>query len=285
MREFHTNEKVSDCLYLIHEKYCDESGLLLGLVIGRDKAALIDSGLGAVDGLRDYVEKLTEKPVICLLTHGHPDHAGGAALFDTVYMSEADQDEIQWGLTRKRRLSDLHDFCNNDPEVLSYAQNHCVDCSHFTWQPVRDGDIFDLGGVQLEAMAMPGHTKGSMAFVNRADRYIFTGDAVAATLMLTSYLPSAMEDNYHALKRLVETVESMENCQIYGAHYEHAIPVQPAKDLRDACKEILEGKVGADERTHFKYAEMNDPDIILYKHIKNDVAVTYNRAIVQQITE
>lgn len=281
MRQFHTSEKISDSLYLIREKYCDTSGLLLGLVIGRDKAALIDSGLGAVDELRAYVETLTDKPIICLLTHGHPDHAGGAALFDTVYMNENDQDELEWGLTRERRLSDLRDFCNNDQDVLSYAQMHCVDCSNFSWQELHDGDTFDLGGIVLEAMAMPGHTKGSMAFVNRADNYIFIGDAVASTLMLTSYRRSAMEDSYHALKRLAETADSLSNCQLYGAHYEHAITVQPVKILRDACLEILEGNVDNDERTHFKYAEMNNPDIVLYKHVKNGMAVTYNRAIIK----
>lgn len=105
---------------------------------------------------------------------------------------------------------------------------------------------------------------------------------MANTLMLTSYQRSAVEDSYHALKRLVETVVSMDGCKIYGAHYENAIPVQPAIDLRDACWEILNGNIEKNTRTHFKYAEMNDPDIVLYKHIKNDVAVTYNWAIVKQ---
>ena len=48
------------------------------LVEGTQKAALVDTGSGA-GSLRQYVETLTERPVIVLLTHGHVDHAMGGA--------------------------------------------------------------------------------------------------------------------------------------------------------------------------------------------------------------
>lgn len=281
MRDFYSSRKVSDTLFLVWERYCErkEKGLTLGLAVGSDRAALIDSGLGAVDDLRRYVESLTQKPVICLVSHGHPDHAGGAALFDQSYMSRLDAPELEWGLTRERRLSDLHDFSDNDPAVQAYAEEHCVDCTGFAYQDLKDGDVFDLGGVRLETLAMPGHTLGSMAFINHEEEYIFTGDAVARGLMLTGYERERVEASLQGLKRMVEIAQTMKHPTIYAAHFAEPVPLRMAIDLRDACEEILAGKTGQDERTHFKYAEMNDPDIILYKHVKNDVAVTYNAAI------
>lgn len=278
MREFFTSQKITDQLYLIREAYCDAKSLTLGLVIGDERAAVIDSGLGAVKGLREYAESLTNKPLICIATHGHPDHAGGAAQFDIAYLSEEDAPELKWGLTRERRLGDLVDFSNNDPEVLAYAETHCVDCSHAAFEPLENGQVFDLGGEKLEILEIPGHTKGSVAVINRERGYIFTGDAVSETLMVTGYERTCMEESYQALSRLVEIAEEMPHLTLYAAHYPEPVPLQMAIDLRDACREILEGKTEADERTHFKFAELNDPDIVLMKHIKNGVSVTYNLA-------
>lgn len=278
MREFFTHEKISDTLYLVRECYAEESGFTLGLVIGEERAAVIDSGLGAVDGLRRYVETLTDKPLICLVTHGHPDHAGGAVLFDKVYMSSLDEEELTWGLTKERRLGDLVEFSGNNAEVLAYAREHCVNCAGFQYENMRGGDAFDLGGVRLEILDMPGHTKGSVAVMNREEGYIFTGDAVCEALAVTGYEKKCMEESHQALEKLVEAAEEAGVTELYAAHYAKPVPLQMAVDLRDACGEVLEGKTEQDERTHFLFAELNDPDIILKKHVKNHVSVTYNAA-------
>lgn len=278
MRDFFTSKRISEHLDLIYEAYCDTQSLTIGLVIGEKAAAVIDSGLGAVQGLRAYAQTLTDKPLICLATHGHPDHAGGAVQFDRAYLNPRDEPELAWGLTRERRLGDLRDFSDHDDEVCAYAEAHCVDCTGARFEPLRDGDVFDLGGVRLEILEMPGHTQGSVAIINRAEQYIFTGDAVSETLMVTGYQRSCMEESYGALRRLVEIGESMPDLRLYAAHYPQPIPLQMAVDLRDACGEILAGQTQDDERTHFKFAELNDPDIELMKHVKNGVGVTYNLA-------
>lgn len=278
MRDFFTSKKISDRLYLIYEAYCDTQSLTIGLVVGDRMAAVIDSGLGAVQGLRAAAEKLTDKPLICIATHGHPDHAGGAVQFDKAYLDQRDEPELAWGLTKERRLGDLRDFSDQDDEVCAYAEEHYVDCTGAKFEPLKDGDVFDLGGVRLEILEVPGHTQGSVAVINREEQYIFTGDAVSETLMVTGYQRSCMEESYGALKRLVEIGESMPDLKLYAAHYPQPIPLQMAIDLRDACAEILAGQVENDERTHFKFAELNDPDIVLMKHKKNSVGVTYNVA-------
>ena len=80
-------EKVSDRVTRIFG-ICTE---LMYLVEGEDRAALIDTGSG-FGSLKQTVEKLTDKPVIVLLTHGHVDHAMGAGEFETVYMNHNDDD-------------------------------------------------------------------------------------------------------------------------------------------------------------------------------------------------
>ncbi len=280
MHEFYKHKKISDSLTIVWESYCDAKSLTLGLVTGKDKAVLIDAGLGAVDTLRTYVETLTDKPIICIPTHGHPDHAASAVLFDQTYMSKKDDPELSWGLTKERRLGDLVDFCENDPEVLAYCSEHCVDCTGFHYDDLTEGMTFDLGGVTLEALAMPGHTIGSMALINRKEEYIFTGDAVSEELMVTGYDIARLKECYQGLKNMVDICSPMKNLVIWSAHAPNPVPLQMAIDLRDCCAEILNGDRDSDVRTHFKYAELNDPDIVLYKHSKNGVSITYNLAAV-----
>lgn len=62
----------------------------LYLVEGSERAALIDAGTRIPD-LDKIVAKITSKPVMLLLTHGHGDHVGGAGPFPEVYICEADR--------------------------------------------------------------------------------------------------------------------------------------------------------------------------------------------------
>lgn len=71
---FHIQDLFSDYMYL---------------VAGEEKAALIDTGMG-FPGLRQLVERLTDKPVIVLNTHGHLDHIGGNDEFDYIYLHPDD---------------------------------------------------------------------------------------------------------------------------------------------------------------------------------------------------
>ncbi len=63
---------------------------LMYLVEGSRRAVLIDTGSG-FGSLKSCVDRLTDKPVTVLLTHGHTDHALGAAEFDEVYINPADE--------------------------------------------------------------------------------------------------------------------------------------------------------------------------------------------------
>ena len=84
-------EKVSDSLWLIREHYAEDSALVLGLIIGEEKAALIDSGMGLFGAeLRELVNSLTDKPIVNILTHGHPDHIFGNVYFDGALLHPAD---------------------------------------------------------------------------------------------------------------------------------------------------------------------------------------------------
>ena len=53
------------------------------LIVGRDRALLLDTGLGNFD-MMEIVRRITDKPVMLVLTHAHSDHMGGIGQFQEI---------------------------------------------------------------------------------------------------------------------------------------------------------------------------------------------------------
>ncbi|MBQ3425052.1 MAG: MBL fold metallo-hydrolase [Clostridia bacterium] len=247
--------KVEENLIAIQEKHLSTAqwSVMMYLVIGQEKAALIDSGFGVTDTLRGFVESLTDRPVICIVAHGHPDHVGAAALFDTVYMSEKDEPLLPISLSYERRMGDV--FGNGldgrgqeiDEELKAYCETHIVMPEHFSYEKLSDGDVFDLGGAQLAVIAIPGHTQGSVALVNKAEHYALTSDCFSRRTALVK-LPREKRVGITAfrdgLARFLDSIDG--ETRIYWGHgteaMEHSIP----QDMLRAAKEILDGKTEKD---------------------------------------
>lgn len=124
------------------------------LVEGKEKALLIDTGLGQAD-LPKFVATLTKLPVTVVNTHGHPDHAGSNFQFDDVYAHPADTELLQGYDNRAQRVAGLK------PTVI---------------HEVKEGYKFELGGRQLEVIEVPGHTPGSIVILDATNKLLFTGD-------------------------------------------------------------------------------------------------------------
>lgn len=115
------------------------------LIVGTDEALLIDTGFED-SGVYEAVRKITDLPVKVIMTHGDGDHSGGLKEFGRCRLNEAD-----WHLAEGRGAK---------------------------LEPLNEGDVFECGGYRLEAIAIPGHTYGSMAFIDRAKRLLLPGDSV-----------------------------------------------------------------------------------------------------------
>ena len=143
------------------------------LVEGEERAALLDTGSG-FGSLKACVDALTDKPVTVLITHGHIDHAMGAAEFEDVYMSHKDfyifdahgkEEGRRMGLSK----SPLRDQIPGDDFIPTADKG--------LFKDLGDGDVFDLGGVAIEMFACPGHTLGTLTMLIREERLLLLGDA------------------------------------------------------------------------------------------------------------
>ena len=160
----------------------EENGVRSFLFEGADKALLVDTGFMPK---RELCETLTSKPIMLVNTHADPDHIGGNSDFEAAYMS-----------------------------LSEYAHYSAAETAKP--MPLRDGDIIDLGGRCFEVISIPGHTCGSIALLNRRERFIITGDTVsdAAIFMFGAERNTkALEESLRRLKSLAEFYDT-----VYPSH-------------------------------------------------------------------
>ena len=234
MVKFHS-EKVSEHITRIYGLTEEQ----MYLVRGSQKAALIDTGSGA-GSLRSYVETLTDKPVTVLLTHGHVDHAMGAPEFDTVYMSREDD----YIYSQHCELEARKGYLSQSPDFDKIVEEDYIPvASADSFHDLREGDVFDLGGISVEVYSCPGHTKGSLCMLIREERTLITGDACNTfTFLFDTYSTglSTYEKNLTALKE--KTAGKYDRILLsHGPGREY--PVELIDEVLEVCEDIKSGNV------------------------------------------
>lgn len=139
------------------------------LIVGKQSALLIDTGFED-SNLYGEVKKITDLPVTVIMTHGDTDHTGGLKDFGECYLHEKD-----WHLVKTDVI--LH--------------------------PLHEGDIFECGGYRLETIEIPGHTYGSVAYVDWTKKLLLPGDSVQKGG------PIFMFGNHRNLKLYIESQKKL----------------------------------------------------------------------------
>ena len=239
--------KINENLYILNENINPNMYFTMALVIGSEKAAIIDTGYGSTGDLDKIIKNITDKPVICLLTHCDPDHAGSAALFNEIYMSSLDEELMKKGSINPRtRLMVVKKSCEGNEELIEYAKTHIVKNSSFQYKNIEDGNVFDLGDCKLEAISLPGHSKGSMCFLNRKENYVITGDSIAnnnsSVIFFDKCLPlSVFKEN---LERFIKKVGH--DVVIYTGHDIQPLKKQIIPEILCLCDEVMAGDTAKD---------------------------------------
>ena len=138
--------KVKDGIYAIYEPYQYEEALCT-LILGEEKAVLIDTGCG-IGNIRDVVEEITDLPVMVVNSHAHNDHIAQNYLFDEVAMLDHPwSHEAEKGLPNSEMAHLIADgmLWKELPEGFD-AENYVVPGFKVThW--FKEGAILDLGNV------------------------------------------------------------------------------------------------------------------------------------------
>lgn len=210
----------------------------LYLVIGRQRAILIDAGLG-VGHLRAFVENLTSLPLTVLLTHGHIDHAPGATEFGKVYLNSADQALYRSQCSLADRQGYLKGNLRDRYEELTAGSFVEADPNK-DFAELTDGMIFDLGEVHVQAVAFPGHTAGSTAFLVEEDRLLITGDCCNNFTFLFGPEAAPVEAYRETVVQVRGRLTGRYD-RIFVSHHGPELPVTLLDEMIELCDQVLAG--------------------------------------------
>lgn len=231
MGEWFTIDKIDEDTFIISEyRHWEENHCYL--LNGAERSLLIDTGLGICD-IYDEVKRLTNKPVTAAATHIHWDHIGGHKFFPDFY---AHEDELSWldgefPLPAEAVRGMVADRCEL-PEGFDVG-GYTV----FQGIPTRvlkDHDIIDIGGREIEVLHTPGHSPGHMCFWEKGRGYLFTGDLVYKGTLF-AYYPSTDPAAYLAS---LEKISELPAAEIFPAHHSLDIKPEIIIRMRDAFREL-----------------------------------------------
>lgn len=159
----------------------------LYLILGEERALLVDTGAGESDAARVVMPLALKRPLIVAHSHGHGDHTAG-----------------------DKGFAGLAEVIAATPE----AEGRAFGIEKWPEQP---GSI-DLGGRVVDVLAIPGHHPAHVAFYDRRTGILLTGDHLyPGRLYVTDfaqYLAST--------KRMVAFTNGKPVSHVLGCHIEQS---------------------------------------------------------------
>lgn len=209
------------------------------LLVGNEKAVLIDTGLG-IDNIKRITDQLTDLPIVVLTTHVHVDHIGSHGEFENVYVHEADSDWLTNGITgltiEQIRRDIRRDITIPTPKIFNPE----------TYKPyqgvptglLQDGDVIDIGNRNLIIHHTPGHSPGHICVFDKTNGYLFTGDLLYDETPIYAFYPSTnpldLVDSWEKISKIPYVTK------IYGSHNTLGLEPSILQELVNAVKELKE---------------------------------------------
>ena len=187
----------------------DEKNVFFTLIIGSQKAIVVDSGYGKADH-RAFVETHISTPYVVLNSHGHPDHVGGNSQYETVYVDQKDLALAQ----KNGSKDDLH------PRLCVLPPN----------------TAFDLGDLHVKTIPLPGHTKGTVGFLVEEHRLLIAGDAFNPDMWMFA-------ENHDTLDTLEQTLRKALLLPFDTYLGSHSLTEIPQPFLKEALANVREKKI------------------------------------------
>ncbi len=206
-----TVKKYNDALYAI-----DQEMVRCFVVLGTEKALVIDTGAIPFD-IKSLIKQITNLPYILCLSHKDRDHTANMNAFPVAYIHEK---EIP-----------LLERTDEEPAL----------------EPVKEGFCFHLGERDIEVVSIPGHTPGSIGFLDRKNKIFFSGDTVSYGPVYMFGDARNIRDYRNSLLRLKEMAAAGVFKEIYPCHNTCPVKSEVIDELLGCVDGILNGTLEANE--------------------------------------
>ena len=220
---------IKENISLVHPVYTNDP-LNIYLLLGSHNALLLDTGCGLYP-LKPIVDALIgERKLIVLNTHYHWDHPLGNVEFGEVYIHENEVDFVS-------KPYDVSYFKDSPNEIVKiYAEQNFLIPPAKLIKPLKDGDTFDLGEIEVKVIHCPGHSPGSICLLTNTGE-LFTSDVAYYG---DQFLPK--RENFpivlKTLSKLIELYEKDKNLELYPSHRQYPCNKTLLTDLYNGIENI-----------------------------------------------
>jgi glyoxylase-like metal-dependent hydrolase (beta-lactamase superfamily II) len=171
--------RLRDNLYALLTDLLDGEGgyVWMYLIVGPEKALLVDTSFGLGD-LKGLVAEISgDKPVIVVNTHCSCDHSYGNCQFDNAYGHMDLVDDMNW-----KQDPGIWDYLFDESgESIwnDFERGDLISFKKYEFTGVPDGHVFNLGeDYDIELVWLPGHQPGHAGYLDRKGRVLIAGDAI-----------------------------------------------------------------------------------------------------------
>ncbi|MFX1573758.1 MAG: MBL fold metallo-hydrolase [Promethearchaeota archaeon] len=202
----------------------------LFLVIGNKECLLIDTGCGFFP-LKPIINKfLNGKKLYVVNTHSHFDHVGGNGEFDTIYIHENEEafvkNELDLTFLKEAPNTIVNRF-NNTNLILPPSKKII---------PLKGGEIFELGGIDVRWIHNAGHSTGSISL------YTDKGELFPGDLVHYGAIPLPPKDDLsfitESVEKLIKLYDEKNINEIYPSHEDYGVSKDILTELLSLLKNI-----------------------------------------------
>lgn len=228
---------IVECInnHLLRIKDITKTGMYL--IIGKDKAILLDTGTGIGD-LRTFLKAYLDIPYNVILTHGHVDHGSGAGQFTDkqIYLHPKDKALLSIHTSFENRFR----YAEHTGVQLMLSKDLMIPMiDPEVTKPLYDNQRFDLGDIHLKIIETPGHTLGSCSVLIEEDRILITGDSCGNNVLLIDNDATTVNEYKQSLFKLKALEYAYD--RILRNHGSCESDKVLIKNVLECCEEVLAG--------------------------------------------
>lgn len=152
----------------------------------------IDSGLGlSVGAAKKLMDALGITRFLVYCTHTHCDHVGLNDLAEQVFLSREEWEKFQ-AQNEDRQLGPYIALLRDEKPWPRIDSDRPQKWAPTGW--VTDGQLIQFGRWRFRALSVPGHTCGSIAYLEEADGLLLLGDLVYDGTLYLHFSDSRFEE-------------------------------------------------------------------------------------------
>lgn len=232
-------KEIYENTYSILEKGFEGLDTYMYLLVGEEKALLIDCGFGTIN-LKKIIGEITDKPLVCVCTHGHHDHVLGVTQLEKCYIHSIDGEIFTFNtcepLLRMYTTKNALAVHKNSEGFAEYAEEW-INKPYPLPKFLDDIPYFDLGDRKVYWRLIPGHTRGSLALYDEKYGAAFDSDGASRGVWIYLFESTSLSEYIETLESYIAFLKEKGVTKRFVAHdpYEHDII--DLEKLLSCCKD------------------------------------------------